>query len=75
MLYRQREVRLSLAATRLSVQVYLAHKKQCPPREDPTVGLCLGLYGGPRVGGCFLLARFPYEATLDAAGQTLAPKL
>ena len=25
----------------------------------PTVGLCLGPYGGPRGGGCFLSARFP----------------
>jgi hypothetical protein len=24
------------------------------PPEDPTVGLCLGLYGGPREGGGFL---------------------
>jgi hypothetical protein len=35
------------------VQGYLAHKKR-PPPEDPTVGLCLAPYGGPRGGGCFL---------------------
>ena len=25
-----------------------AHKKTHPPSEDPTVGLCLGPYAGPR---------------------------
>ena len=25
-----------------------------PPPEDPTVGLCLGPYGGPKGGGGFL---------------------
>jgi len=29
------------------VHGYLAHKKT-PPPQDPTVGLCLGPYGGPR---------------------------
>ena len=29
------------------IQGYLAHKKQ-PPPQDPTVGLCLGPYGGLR---------------------------
>jgi len=32
-----------------SLQGYLAHKKLRPP-QDPTVGLCLGRYGGPRAG-------------------------
>ena len=38
------------------VQGYLAHKKKeknVPPL-DPTVGLCLSSYGGPRGGGGFL---------------------
>jgi len=30
-----------------AVQGYLAHKKPQPPK-DPTVGLCIGPYGGPR---------------------------
>ena len=29
------------------------------PSWDPTVGLCLGPYGGPRQGGYFLGARYP----------------
>ena len=32
------------------VQGYLAHQK-FPPPKDPTVGLCLGPYGGPGRGG------------------------
>jgi len=35
-----------------AVEGYLAHKKQRPPRtlqQD-----CLGPYGGPREGGCFV---------------------
>ena len=36
------------------LQGYLARKKPHPPRtllQDPTVGLCVGPYGGPRGGG------------------------
>ena len=40
------------------LQGYLAHKKTLPP-SDPTVGLCLGSYGGPRGKGVFLWARYP----------------
>ena len=32
--------------------------KSAPP-EDPTVGLCLGHYGGPRGGGGFLMSKIP----------------
>ena len=28
-------------------------------KQDHTVGICLGPYGGPRGGGCFLCARYP----------------
>ena len=35
------------------VQGYLAHEKRRPPK-DPSVGLCLGPYGGPREEGSFL---------------------
>ena len=43
---RKREVRPDAYR---AIQGYLAHKKQRPP-WDPTVGLCLGPYGGPRWG-------------------------
>ena len=46
-----------LGMSKLYVQGYLAHKKQHPP-QDPTVGLCLGPYGGPR-GGLFLMSEVP----------------
>ena len=32
--------------------------------QDPTVGLCLGSKGGPRGGGDFLWARYPYTMVL-----------
>ena len=35
------------ASPSLSLDFYLSHKKQRPP-WDPTVGTCLGPYGGPR---------------------------
>ena len=35
------------ANTPEGLQGYLAHKKQAPP-QDPTVGLCLGPFDGPR---------------------------
>ena len=34
------------------LQGYLAQKKLRP--QDPTVGMCLGPYGGPRGGGVLL---------------------
>ena len=36
--------------------------------QDATVGLCLGPYGGPRGGGCFLRARYPYRQELQDKG-------
>ena len=36
------------------LQGFLAHKKQPHPSTLPTVGLCLGPYGGPGGGGHFL---------------------
>ena len=45
-------------AVRCVVHGYLAHKKTAPP-QDPTVGLCLELYGGPGGGGVSLRARYP----------------
>ena len=36
-----------------SIQGYLAQKKT-PPPQGPTVGLCLGPYGGPRGMGVSL---------------------
>jgi len=36
-----------------ALQGHLAHKKQ-PPPQDPTVGPCLGPYGGPGEGVSFL---------------------
>ena len=45
----------------LRVQGYLAHKNNLPP-YDPTVALCLGLYGGPRGGGRFLMREVPLYA-------------
>ena len=35
------------------VEGYLAHEKSAHP-QDPTVGLSLGPYGGPRGECCFL---------------------
>ena len=37
---------------------YLAHKKQ-PPPKDPTKGLSVGPYGGPRRGRLFLVSEVP----------------
>ena len=37
-----------------AAQGYLAHKNPHPPL-DPTVGLYLGSYGGPRGGALFLM--------------------
>ena len=42
----------SVLARGVPVQEILAHKKQLPS-QDHTLGICLGLYRGPR-GGCFL---------------------
>ena len=39
-------------------QGYLAEKKKHPP-QDPTLGPCLGLYGGPGGGGLFLRSEVP----------------
>ena len=47
------------------LQGYLAHKRP-PPPYDPTSGLCLGPYGGPRGGGCFLCARYPCTQPVSA---------
>ena len=41
------------------VQGHLAHKNP-PPPKDPAVALYPGTYGDPRVGGCFLRARYPF---------------
>jgi len=32
------------------------------PSQDPTVGLSLGSYGGPRGGGAFLMSEVPLQA-------------
>jgi hypothetical protein len=41
----QQHLRLGFSVE--GIQGYLAHKKT-PPPQDPTVGRCLGSYGGPR---------------------------
>ena len=48
------ELMLAAGTAEAAVERYLAHKKQRPPRKDPTVGLCLGPYGGASGGRCFL---------------------
>jgi len=42
-----------------------------PPPWEPTVALCLGTYGDPRGGGCFLLARYPGRADADCTAVSL----
>ena len=47
-------------------------KKAFP--QDPTVGICLGTYDGPRGKGVFLRERYPYRVrmtVLGAPAQTL----
>ena len=39
------------------LQGYLAHEKQLP--KDPTAGLGLDPYSGPRRGGFFLISEVP----------------
>ena len=41
-----------------TLQGYLAYKKNAT-RNDPSVGPCLGSYGGPRGGVVILWARYP----------------
>ena len=44
----------------------LALAKSAPPSQDPTVGLYLGSYVGPRWGGAFLMSEVPlYEGFVD----------
>ena len=40
------------------LQGYLAHKEMHPP-QDPTVGICLRPYGGPRGEGQFFMSEVP----------------
>ena len=55
------------------IQGYLNHKKQQPPRtahlQDPTVGLCLGPYGGP---GKVLMSEVPLYTTHVLLGDRIA---
>ena len=41
-----------------TLQGYLAHNPPSPPK-NPTIGLYLGSYGGPRGGGLFLMGEVP----------------
>ena len=50
------------------VQGYLAYETDTP--QDPTVGPCLGSYGGPRGGG-----RFSYERGTPVHGKRRASAL
>ena len=59
------------------VRCFLAYRgtsviRNSAPLEDPTVGKCLGPYGGPKGGGCFLGARYPY---LHPSVHALKPSL
>ena len=36
-------------------------RKNPPPSQDPTVGLNLGSYGGPKGGGLFLMSEVPLQ--------------
>ena len=44
------------------------------PPKDPTVGLCLGSYGGPGEVDDFLCARYPCTRMLDITGTDRAVK-
>ena len=37
---------------------------ETPSPQDPTIGLCLGPYGGPKGGGCFSWARYPCKVQI-----------
>ena len=39
-----------------------------PPPPDPTVGICLGPFGGPKGGGGFLSARYPCSVHMICPG-------
>ena len=49
------------------IHEYLAHKKT-HPSQHPTVGLCLGSYGGPRGVVVFLMGEVPQHAACDQEG-------
>ena len=59
-------VSLALRISLGQLHGYLAHKKTPPP--DPTVGLCLETYGGPRGGVRFLMSEVPLYSTSRAWG-------
>ena len=44
----------NLATLRVTITAGVPHSYETPPSLDPTVGLYLGSYGGPRGGGYFL---------------------
>ena len=50
----------------------ISPSKVCRRCQHPTVGLCLGPYGGPRGGGGFLCARYPCGARLKRCFDTAA---
>ena len=62
--------RLDIYNPRIAIQK-LVHQDVVNPRiEDPTVGLCLGPYGGPRGGGRFLVI----EVSLYMASMMIIPR-
>jgi len=70
---RIRNDRCSKTLTAVKIQGYLAHTKQRPP-STPTVGLCLGPYGGPAGGLLFLMSEVPlYLGTDESQGPDSRP--